>query len=276
MSPGDAPPLIPAGLDATLVLVRHGESEWVARGLFQGQGDSPLTEFGRRQAALVAERLARPHQPPLLPVPLRSPSTIVHSPLSRTTETAVMVAAAMATPGSFGISVPCRPDPGFLEIAQGEWEGIAATVIAEQWADVLAGWRDDPQRAWAPGGESLPAVDARVRSALTTVLGDLAREQDPATVERSHVLGYGELPADDPWSVVVGHDGVFKVAILALLDLPLDRFWTFPFALCGISVVELRGGRPRLRLHNATDHLAPLETEDARARDEARGRTGAL
>ena len=34
--PGEpTPPLIPAGLDAVLTFVRHGESEWVAEGRFQ-------------------------------------------------------------------------------------------------------------------------------------------------------------------------------------------------------------------------------------------------
>jgi broad specificity phosphatase PhoE len=66
------------------------------------------------------------------------------------------------------------------------------------------------------------------------------------------------------------------VALLALLDLPLERFWTLPFALCGITVVEIRNGRPRLRLHNATDHLADLQTPDSRANDESRRKSGAL
>jgi hypothetical protein len=69
---------------------------------------------------------------------------------------------------------------------------------------------------------------------------------------------------------------VFKVALLALLDLPLARFWILPFALCGITIVEIRNGRPRLRLHNATDHLSSLETEAERVAAEARRTAGAL
>jgi broad specificity phosphatase PhoE len=274
------PPIIPRGLDATLVLLRHGESEWVAQGLFQGQGDSPLSATGWRQAALAAERLAQAHRPPALPVPTGVPTAIVHSPLSRTTETATLVAEAIAGPGGLGSPAPVRPEPGFLEIGQGEWEGVASTTVSERWKDVLDGWRDDPLTAWAPGGESLPEVDARVRVALGRLLGELAAAAPKDAVERSHVLGYTDLPSNEPWSVVVGHDGVFKVTLLALLDLPLRRFWTFPFALCGITVVELRGGRPRLRLHNATDHLAPLELEAEEAAAwiaaSERGRTGAL
>lgn len=284
MSPADPAadlpaPIVPAGLDATILLLRHGESEWVAQGLFQGQGDSPLSPLGRRQAELAAERLASPHRTPALPVPSGPPIAVVHSPLTRTTETARVLAEAMGRPDAYGAPIPRRPDPGFIEIGQGEWEGVASTVISDRWADVLAGWRDDPLTAWAPGGESLPEVDARVRTALVGLLSELEAARPAGAVERSHVLGYADLPSDEPWAVVVGHDGAFKVALLALLDLPLSRFWTFPFALCGITVVELRGGRPRLRLHNATDHLAPLEgpSGDVRSTDRgARERSGAL
>ncbi|HYL40581.1 MAG TPA: histidine phosphatase family protein, partial [Candidatus Binatus sp.] len=169
------------------------------------------------------------------------------------------------------------PDPGFLEIGQGAWEGLPSATIAERWAGTLEGWRRDPLRAWAPGGESLPEVDARVRRSLRDVLGGLAAAADPGTVgRRSHVLGYRDGPSDEPWVLIVGHDGVFKVALLALLDLPLARFWSFPFALAGISVVEVRGGRSRFRLHNATDHLGPLESEAELEREDARRQAGAL
>ncbi|MES1239288.1 MAG: histidine phosphatase family protein, partial [Chloroflexota bacterium] len=117
---------------------------------------------------------------------------------------------------------------------------------------------------------------ARVRVALRRTLADLATVAEPAVAGRSQVLGYQETPGTEPWSILVGHDGVFKVTLLALLGLPLDRFWTLPFALCGISVVEIRNGRPRLRLHNATDHLAERQTIATQERDDARRRSGAL
>jgi hypothetical protein len=69
---------------------------------------------------------------------------------------------------------------------------------------------------------------------------------------------------------------VFRVAALTLLGLPLERFWTLPFALCGISVIELSGGQPTLRAHNLTEHLAPLLDERSIAVSEERERTGAL
>ncbi|HEX5590424.1 MAG TPA: histidine phosphatase family protein [Candidatus Limnocylindrales bacterium] len=259
-----------------MVLLRHGESTWVAEGRFQGQGDPPLSEAGRRQAGLAADRLARPHHPPSLPVPIGPPLEIVHSPLARTAETAELVGAALAGKGGFGVDVPRRPDPGFLEIGQGEWEGLPAAEIQARWPEVIAGWRRDPLQAWAPGGESVRDVDARARASLGLVIGALHERAGETVGERSHVLGYGEPPSMDPWTIVIGHDGVFKVALLALLDLPLERFWSFPFALCGISVIEFRAGRPRLRAHNLTDHLAPFDDERSQAIEAERNRAGAL
>jgi len=41
------PLAIPPGLDATLVLVRHGETEGIRQDRFQGQWDVPLSSLGR-------------------------------------------------------------------------------------------------------------------------------------------------------------------------------------------------------------------------------------
>ena len=279
-APGEpTPPIIPPDLNAVLAFVRHGESEWVAEGRFQGQGDSPLSDLGRRQALLTARRIGRRTRRPALPLPSGPPRSVVHSPLARAAETAELVARAVS--GGRGDDavdrpVPRRPEPGFLEIGQGDWEGLPGAEVVERWGEVLEEWRRDPLVAWAPGGESIAEVDVRVRVALRALLEDLAAGAPPPRPGRSQVLGYADLPADEPWSIVVGHDGVFKVALLALLDLPLARFWVLPFALCGITVVEIRNGRPRLRLHNATDHLSSLETEAERAAAEARRRSGAL
>ena len=271
--------LIPPGLDATLVLLRHGESEFIVEGRFQGQAETPLSPAGLRQAELAGRRLARPHASPSLPVPAGAPLEIVHSPLRRTTQTAQAVATAGADPAAFGTPLPLRPDPGFLEIGQGVWEGLHHTEITERYGDTLSAWRRAPLEAWAPGGESLPEVQARVRPALATLLGRLADAGRPGSLDRSQVAGYREPvePVDpQPWSLLVAHDGVFKVTLLTLFDLPLDRFWMWLFDLCGISVIEFRGGRAIARAHNSTEHLAPLLDERAQEASEARQRTGAL
>jgi phosphoserine phosphatase len=302
MSDGAAAPLIPEGLDATLVLLRHGESEWILQNRFQGQSETPLSAAGRRQAELAALRLARPHASPALPVPQGLPREIVHSPLARTAETARAVALAIdaaaagngtgpddadadaddgtgapVSPAAPSV-VSLRPDDGFKEIGQGEWEGVTHEEISRRWGEQLAGWRRRPDQVAAPGGETLAQVQVRVREAIATITERLGEGFPRGSLDRPQVAGYrgvGSGP-DHPWSIAVGHDGVFKVVLLTLFGLPLDRFWTFPFSLCGISVVEFRGGRAVLRAHNLTEHLAPLLDERAQQIAEQRARSGAL
>jgi broad specificity phosphatase PhoE len=140
---------------------------------------------------------------------------------------------------------------------------------------VLEAWHRHPTETWAPGGESLAVVDGRVRAALRQVFDRLVPNQRPASTEPRPFVGRPHIP-DGPWSIVVAHDGAFKVVLLALLDLPLERFWAFPFAVCGISVVEFDDGQARLRAHNLTDHLAPLLEVQAQEISEERERLGAL
>jgi len=270
------PLAVPPDLAATLVFLRHGQSVWLAEGRFQGRSDTPLSPLGQRQAALAGARLAAPDVPPRLPVPTGEPVAVVHSPLARTRETGEAVARAFAIAGR--PAPPLRPEPGLAEIAQGEWEGLFQREVEERYPVEIAGWRRDPVGVHAPGGESLPEVDARVRAALARVLADLAATEGPGPVGTP---SYYDAHAG-PWALLVGHDGAFKVALLALLGLPLDRFWTFTQATTGIAVLDIRNGRTILRAWNRTEHLAPLEREAAdatRAEEDAaaeRARSGAL
>ncbi len=283
------PLALPADLAASLVLLRHGQSVWLAEGRFQGQADTPLSPLGERQAALAGVRLADPWAPPRLPVPPGDPIAIVHSPLARTAQTAAAVAAAIAAQGR--PAPPLVPEERLLEIGQGAWEGLFQRDVEAGWPDEIAGWRRDPVRTFAPGGESLVEVDRRVRSALSAVIDGLARASSAAlSAADASALAGSPAPATPsfydphagPWTLLVGHDGAFKVALLALLGLPLDRFWTFTQATTGIAVLDIRNGRAVLRAWNRTEHLAPLEREageaERRAEDEAaaRSRGGAL
>ncbi|MGZ3587237.1 MAG: histidine phosphatase family protein [Candidatus Limnocylindrales bacterium] len=268
---GAAEALVPAGLEASLAFVRHGESTWIAEGRFQGRGDPPLSDFGRRQAALVAERLARPERPGALPLPPVPPIAVWHSPLGRARATAEAIAAAQET------HPPLVAEDGLTELAQGDWEGRPGREVAEGWPELLQQWRVDPVHAHAPGGEALPEAAARVQATLGRIVATLvAAAGTDGAAGASPVLGYGPAtPRADPWAIVVAHDGIFRLALLQLLELPLERFWGFPFLLCGISVVELRGGAATLRAHNLSDHLAPLAAV-AEAVTEERARRGAL
>ena len=274
---------VPRDFAATLVFLRHGQSEWLAEGRYQGRSETPLSPLGRRQAALAGARLAAPDAPPRLPIPAGEPVAIVHSPLARTRETAEAVAAAIVEAGRPAPSL--RSEPGLAEIAQGAWEGLFQREVEERYPVEIAGWRRDPVAVQAPGGETLYEVDARVRAALTRVLADLVAVAGARAAEAGP--GPGGTPSyydahAGPWTLLVGHDGAFKVALLALLGLPLDRFWTFTQTTTGIAVLDIRNGRTVLRAWNRTEHLASLELEaaDATRADEnaaaERARSGAL
>ena len=239
------------------MLLRHGESTFIVEGRFQGAADAPLSPLGERQAALAGARLADPGRSPALPIPPVAPIEIVHSPLGRAATAEAVRAAIVARGGS----VPMRAEPGLAEIGQGLWEGAHRTEIESQHGELLAAWRRTPLSANAPGGERVVDAAVRVRAALEGIVARLG-EADGSHGAGAHpptVAGYpGPAVADVPWTLLVAHDGIFKVTLLTLLDLPLDRFWTFPFALCGITVVEFRDGRGILRAHNLTEHLASL------------------
>src|SRR2546427_11702585 len=67
--------------------VRHGESEGNAARIFTGQSDSPLTGRGRRQAAAVADELAKVKF-----------DRIVSSDLARSRDTAEVIAKRRGIP----------------------------------------------------------------------------------------------------------------------------------------------------------------------------------
>ena len=274
------------GLNATLVLVRHGESAWIAEGRFQGRQDPALSALGERQAALVGARLAQRDEQTPLPIPPGPPLGVWHSPLTRAAATAQAIAAAQSAPVALHI------EERLTEIAQGEWEGMPHAQVRARWPAELDAWRHSPLTSHAPGGEALVDAARRVAAALSSLIGTLSAEAtvrspspsdqvgDVASIERDPVPGYpGSAPAAaqlEPWAVLVAHDGIFRLALMTLLDVSLERFWSFPFNLCAITVVALHEGVPTLRAHNLSEHLAPLAIE-ARAAEEARGdRRGAL
>lgn len=247
-------PAIPAGLSASLVLVRHGESVWVAEGRFQGRLDPPLSELGRRQAELVAGRLAEPEARDWTALPPAPPLAVWHSPLSRTAQTADIIAARQA-------GLATHASEQLIEIAQGEWEGLTHAEVAQRWPAELAAWRRSPLDSHAPGGEALLDAVPRIKAAAEALIGALDAARDEP---------------HEPWIVVVAHDGIFRLLVMTLLGLPIERFWSLPFNLCSISVITLNDQLAVLRAHNLADHLAPLADQE-RAAAQARGdRRGAL
>ncbi len=66
--------------ETTLIIVRHGETEWNRDRRFQGHGDSPLTARGRKETEALGRRLAA--------TPF---DMLISSDLGRTRETAAII-----------------------------------------------------------------------------------------------------------------------------------------------------------------------------------------
>ena len=211
----DVRPETPIELNPTrLYLIRHGETDWNVEGRYQGQIDSTLSARGRAQTERLAEALAA--------VPFRA---VYSSPLSRSRETAQVVAAA------HGLAVV--PVDGLREVGMGEWEGLTEQEISERFGPVLTARRQDPERVTPGGGESLVALQAR---GLETVREIVARHP-------------GETVA------VVAHGGVNKTILLALLGAPLNRYWAIRQDNGAINVLEFDARGARIQLLNETAHL---------------------
>lgn len=238
---------------AFLALVRHAQSTWVAEGRFQGRGDPPLSDHGRRQAALVADRLSETLAPPALPVPDIPPLAIHHSPLIRAADTAMVIARAQHA------TVPLVATEALIEISQGDWEGLTHQEVETRWPDELDAWRHTPGSANAPKGETLLDASRRVAPAIDAMTAEL-----------------NDRPGPPSWSIAVTHDGVLRLTLMHLLDISLDHFWSFPFPLAGVTIVELRPEAARLHAHGLVSHLAPLETLEVGGARPGGDRLGAL
>lgn len=242
-------------ITASLALVRHGESTWIAEGRFQGRADPPLSPAGLRQAAAVGRRLADPGAAPSVPLPDGPPVAIWHSPLARAASTAAAIADARG-------DAQLRPDPDLAELAQGDWEGLTQGEVRSRYATELEAWRRDPVANHAPGGESLDTAAARALRAVDRTLTALTAATPPSVEESASaeaVLGYRHgagvsSPDGSPWGIVVAHDGILRLIVLQLLGIPIGRYWSLPFGLCAVTVVELRDGVARLRAHNLEEH----------------------
>jgi broad specificity phosphatase PhoE len=93
----------------TLLLVRHGETDWNAAGRLQGQTDRPLNAYGREQSKALAERLAADDG---------DIAAIYASDLARARETAEIIGKRLG--------LPVVLDPDLREKDWGTWEGLTS------------------------------------------------------------------------------------------------------------------------------------------------------
>lgn len=129
----------------TVVLARHGETDWNRDGRFQGHADPPLNANGRAQARELAARLSGD-----------GITAVWSSDLQRARETATIVAEQL------GLTVAARAD--LREADVGELTGLTRAEIHERFPAAVPR-AERHGYTWA-SGEGYEAVAARVLTAL--------------------------------------------------------------------------------------------------------------
>ena len=135
----------------TLLLARHGESDWNRARRWQGFADRPLTARGRAQAAALAERLEK--------FPL---DAVYSSDLVRAGSTAQAVAEAQ------GLEVVQLP--ALREVDVGEWQGLTRDEAEDRFPDGFRRWQAGGT-GWEKG-ETYGEMSARVLKTVTRITRD--------------------------------------------------------------------------------------------------------
>ena len=132
----------------TLLLARHGETDWNAEGRWQGHSDTPLNEQGRAQARELGASLDRV-------------DVVYASDLARARETAEIAVAPL------GLEV--RLDPRLRERGFGAWEGLTSAEIEHRFVEAHGRWRSGDGFG-ADDAEAFDAFAARIHSFVEDVL----------------------------------------------------------------------------------------------------------
>ena len=164
---------------SSIILLRHGVTDWNDGGRFQGHADIPLNDAGREQATAASELLRD-----------AGITRAVSSDLSRAAETAHLVTAR------WGIDV--QTDARLREVNVGSWAGMSVDAIGKEEPDFWPALREGRDFPRSPTGES--ATQAGQRVALA-------------------VLDHAEAAADGEVLLVVGHGLSLRVGALLLMGL---------------------------------------------------------
>ena len=144
----------------TLILVRHGESEWNRAGRIQGQVNSPLTDLGISQARAISDYLSG--------IFLNQELEIYSSPLERAIQTAQIIAKGIDHLSSEVIIEERLNDFNLGEISGTYGWDKVAEIFPEQAQLRL----QDPMRFHPSGGESGAEFEARLRSLMEDLKGE--------------------------------------------------------------------------------------------------------
>ncbi|MDW8096874.1 MAG: histidine phosphatase family protein [Aquificaceae bacterium] len=134
-----------------LYLLRHAQSEYNEKGIFQGRLDSDLTPLGFVQARLSAQELMD-----------KDIEIIYSSPQRRARKTALTVADVL------GLEVVI--DERIREMSFGDYEGKSFLHLLQEEGHLLRAWLSNPAENPLPTQESMDQFRRRVEEFLDHIL----------------------------------------------------------------------------------------------------------
>jgi broad specificity phosphatase PhoE len=209
----------------SVTFVRHGQSLANQAQRWQGQGDSPLSELGKQQAALLGRRLSG-----------RRFTHVFSSDLTRAADT------ARATGLAFEV------DPMLREFDVGRWEGLTREEVAERYPEEIERLKDGEDIPLG-GGESYAGFAARVDAALSGLRVRLAPGDHALLVCHGGVIA----------TVLAGVLGLRKTRNWALARVGNTSVTALSFCRAAADAsAPLAVDGARLEVFNDTLHLLPL------------------
>lgn len=210
------------GSTKTILLVRHGETEWNLARRYQGWLDSPLTAAGIAQAEAIGRRLRS--------LPDAAGAEIVASPLGRARRTAEIIAACLAADGSPPAAI--RFDERLREISLGSWDGLSRRDLNRRFPELFAG---EGRWKWyfrTPDGETYDGFAGRIAAFFADLPAVPTIVVCHGVVTRVLRGLYAGLPRGEALRLPVPQDRFFRLAGGLIEELSADS---------GRNAASLRG-----------------------------------
>ncbi|WP_461829558.1 histidine phosphatase family protein [Aquifex sp.] len=186
-----------------IYLIRHAQSEYNEKGIFQGRLDSDLTPLGFVQSRLLVNRFKR-----------EKPQIIFTSPQRRAYKTALTLSDVL--------QIPLVVEERIREMSFGVLEGNHFWTMFEENKEMILNWLKDPVKHPLPTQEDMGEFEKRIRSFLE----DLIQRKEEVIAVVGHggtlhglvclALGIG---LEKMWHIHMDNTGV------SLLEYDGERFY---------------------------------------------------
>ena len=206
------------GQATRVILVRHGETDYNLKEIYQGFLDIPLNETGIKQAEMLAESLKD-----------EKIDVFISSPMKR----AYLTTEKCATLHGKKIAYT---DDRLKEINYGDWGGQAKKDIAKKYPEMTKVWKETPWQITFPNGENIRELANRYRAAIE----DAVKKYPGKTI------------------FIGAHSKGNRAFICDALELGLMHYNQFEQNNTCVNVLEYKDGQWKLLLMNSIAHTGKL------------------